>query len=213
MSDNKLIIDQIYEYVRSRILLGEYRKDERLSERLIGEHFGVSRTIVREAFYELKKNNWLYSESKSGTYVRPFDYGEIRECYEARMFMESNILLLAYPKMSEEDFDEMERLCDRAESGNDAQYIDAETRLHCIFMEKANNRYIDAYAQTMNEGLLRANVHTEYISSRRANNINEWRMIIRHLREKDPYHASRLLEQHIMNSYYAFLNMKHSRDE
>lgn len=213
MNDNIQVIDQIYDFVRSNILLGVYRGNERVSERVIGEHFGVSRTMVREAFYELKKNGWLHSESKSGTYVKLFDYGEIRECYEVRMLMEANILMFAYPLMTDSDFVEMEQHCDAAEQGDDRQYIEEETKLHCTFMEKVNNRYLHVYFAAINEGLLRANAHTEYISSRRAGNISEWRMIIRYLRAKDPYRASRMLEQHIMNSYHAFLEMKHTRDE
>ena len=76
---NQQVIDAIYQYVRDQILSGAYPENKKISERVIGERFNVSRTIVRSAFYELKKRGWLYTTSKSGTYVAPIDFEAVKE--------------------------------------------------------------------------------------------------------------------------------------
>ena len=211
MEGTNQIVNQIYEYVRDQILSETYLENERISERLIGENFGVSRTIVREAFYELKKNGWLYAEGKSGTYIAPIDFEAVKENYEARIHLEPWVLLQAYPNLTAEDFARMEEFCDAMEYKGDEQYIDAETALHSIIMKKTFNRYVKSLFDSMVEGMLRATSKSKSTSPRRQESISEWRMIVAYLREKNPYMASRILEKHVINSYHNFL--KNNKNE
>lgn len=213
MEGTKQTIELIYEYVKDQILSGAYPENERLSERLIGEHFGTSRTVVREAFYELKKSGWLYAESKSGTYVAPIDFEAVKENYEARIYLEPYVLLQAYPKMTEEDLAVMEELCDIIECSGDEQYIVAETLLHSTVVKRTENRYVISFFDTMMEGMQRAASRSKSTSPRRKESIREWRMIVNYLREKNAYMASRMLEKHMINSYHNFLKGYESGEE
>lgn len=205
MEETKQIVEQIYEYVRDQILSGAYQINTRISERVIGEHFGVSRTIVREAFHELKKKGWLYALGKSGTYVSKIDLQAIKENYEARIHLEPIVLLQAYPNMTEHDFLKMEKLCEDLEKADDTQYIVVETELHSILMKTTWNRYIIDLFEDMVEGMLRATSRSKSTSPRRQQSIQEWCLIVSNLKKKNPYMASQILEKHLINSYHNFL--------
>ncbi len=201
---NQQVIDAIYQYVRDQILSGAYPENKKISERVIGERFNVSRTIVRSAFYELKKRGWLYTTSKSGTYVAPIDFEAVKENYEARLYTEASVLMMAYPHMEAADFQRMREACDVMEFGKREEYIFAETSLHDLLRRKTGNRYIMNFFDTMIESMLRAASRSSIESSRKKESSAQWRTIISSLEQGNPYMASQLLQAHMIESYNNF---------
>lgn len=197
--------DLIYEYVREQILIGELKAKDKISEGTIGEQFGVSKTIVREAFAKLKDKGWIYSVEKSGTYVAPVDVNAILENYEARIRLEPVVLAMAYPFLTKEDIAQMRELLKRMSSGNRSEYIEAETEQHLLFIQKTNNRYVIDFFTEMHEGMMRAASRTSAGSGQRSKaSVREWTQVIDLLDEGDILMASHYLEAHIIGSYRSF---------
>jgi len=196
--------DRIYQFVIDQILSGTYPEHSKISERLIGEHFGLSRTVVREAFSRLKKNGWLYAAHKSGTYVAPIDYQKIKANYEARLYLEPQVLMMAYPNLTSEDIQEMKDLCEIMATGDDMEYTSAETALHRTISEKTRNPYVIKFIAEMIEVMLRAASTNTLRGSHRTESLEDWRMIVEHLEKKSPHMAAQLLERHMLNSYRFF---------
>lgn len=202
---NNAAIDQIYQYVREQILIGNLKENDKIGERTIGEQFGVSKTVVREAFYELKKNGWIYAVEKSGTYVAPVDIQAIIENYEGRIRLEPVALAMAFPFLTKEDIDQMRQLLDQMTYGSRLNYIQAETELHLLFIKKTRNRYVVDFFSGMHEGMMRAASQTSSGSGQRMkDSLREWKQVIDLLDAGDILMACHFLEMHIVGSYRSF---------
>ena len=196
---------EICRYLKDEILYERIREHERISERAISDRFHVPRSRVREAIQSLKDSGWLYSKSKSGTYVAELDIASIYENYKARMTLEHDILLLAYPNITPEDIQTMRETC-RAmlDAPTIADYARAENRQHLLISERTNNRYIQDFERIMMEGMIRIGGKAGRTSERRTACVNEWMRIIDLLEHRNPIEASQALLRHIQNSYDAF---------
>lgn len=202
----------IYQHVREQILLGNLKENDKIGERAIGEQFGVSKTVVREAFYELKKNGWIYAREKSGTYVSPVDDRDIIENYEGRIRLEPVVLAMAFPHLTKQDIARMRQLLEQMETGNRSQYIQSETGMHLLIIQKTNNRYVSDFFSTMHEGMMRAAARTSAGSGqRKQDSLREWKQIIDLLDAGDILMASHLLEMHIIGSYRSFREHEQAR--
>lgn len=211
---NNTTIELIYQYVREQILIGNLRENDKIGERAIGEQFGVSKTVVREAFFELKKNGWIYAREKSGTYVSPVDDREIIENYEGRIRLEPVVLAMAFPHLTKQDIARMRQLLQQMESGSRAQYIQSETSMHLLLIQKCNNRFVSDFFSGMHEGMMRAASRTSAGSGqRKQDSLREWQQIIDLLDEGDILMACHFLEMHIIGSYRSFLEKAKSREE
>lgn len=202
---NNTAIELIYEYIREQILIGNLKENEKISERVIGDLFGVSRTIVREAFYELKKNGWLYAAEKSGTYVSEVDNQLVMDNYEARIRLEPAVLAMAFPNITKEDIAQMRCLLEKMETGSRFIYIQSELALHLLIIQKTGNHYLTEFFRTMHEGMMRAASKTTSGSGQRQKeSVKEWGRIIRYLESGDVHMAGHYLQAHMIGSYKSF---------
>lgn len=207
-------IREICDFVKKQIMSGNYNEGDRVSERTICELFGVSRTIVREALFDLKKEGWIYAESKSGTYVAPLDENMILANYEARMALEPTILLMSYPNLTDTDLQEMKENCDRMENAaTKAEYSIAENDQHKILHKNVHNVYIRNFMESMMDAMTRIGSKCGKTKQRQRECTEEWRGIIRSLEARNPHEASQKFMRHIQNSYDAYIKFNGIQDE
>ena len=199
-------VHEICVFMKNQIMLGNYREGERISERAICELFGVSRTVVREALFNLKKEGWIYAESKSGTYVKPLDDSVIHDNYEARLLLEPMILMMVFPALGAGDIAEMKANCIRMENAaTNAEYSLAENDQHKILHRNIDNVYLRSLMESMMDTMTRIGSKCGKTKQRQQACCEEWRSIIALLEAKDPYAASQKFVKHIQNSYEAFV--------
>ncbi len=81
------LVQGVYSALRTSILRGSYRPNQRLVETDIAADLGASRTPVREALHRLAGEG-LIARSRHGWTVREFSLDEIREIYQVREALE-----------------------------------------------------------------------------------------------------------------------------
>lgn len=81
--------EQVYEYLKNAITLGEIKPGERLIEEKISETLNVSRSPVREAVRLLEKDGLLEVNASGGVTVANPTIEDYRNLYEIRVEMES----------------------------------------------------------------------------------------------------------------------------
>ena len=204
MLTNPVVI-QICQYIKTEILYGRLAEHERVSERMIAEKFSVSRTLVREAVILLKQEGFLYSKNKSGTYISEPCTTAVLENYNARLALEGDVLLMAFPNLTAEDLLVMKKNCEEMHKAeNAADYSKAEHRQHQIISARTNNRFVIAFLDSMMENMLRIGVKAGRSPERRAACVNEWYRIISCIEKGDPLAARNELLRHIQNSFQAY---------
>lgn len=79
---------QVYERIKQEIFDFRLIPGERFSEGELALRMGVSRTPVREALNRLQSEGLLEVMFRSGWQVRPLDFAQIDEFYDARVVLE-----------------------------------------------------------------------------------------------------------------------------
>ena len=145
-SDRGRLAEQVYERLKAEIDAFRWVPGQRLSEAEVGQRLGVSRTPVREALLQLRAEERIDVEPKTGWFVRPIDFNRIEQQYDLRVVLERwavarlcdlpeqapqlqhlNQVWLVKPE---------ERLCDPAQVGR----LDEE--FHSLLVEAAGNEEI-----------------------------------------------------------------------
>jgi DNA-binding GntR family transcriptional regulator len=96
---------QVTDLLREAIVSFSYRPGERLVEREMCDHFGVSRTVIREALRHLEAEGFVELVPGHGPVVSTITPQEARELYELREVLES----LAAAYFAERATDEQKR--------------------------------------------------------------------------------------------------------
>ena len=86
---------QLYELLRLRVLTGEAKPGEALSEARVALEFGVSRTPVREVFRRLVEEGFLRVVPQVGTYVAPIKLAAVRDSQFVRETLECRAIEIA----------------------------------------------------------------------------------------------------------------------
>lgn len=82
----------IYRRLKEMILNFALYPGVRVTETELADHFGVSRTPVREAVQRLAAEGYVTIRAKQGCFVRDIDIEEINQYYEVRIGLELRVL-------------------------------------------------------------------------------------------------------------------------
>lgn len=91
--DGKLLFEQIYDYIASRIDSGEWKAHDKLpSIRTLAGQFGMNRLTVLRAYRMLQADGKVYVKEKSGYYASPESESSVQVERQGDMFTGSGYL-------------------------------------------------------------------------------------------------------------------------
>ena len=137
--------ERAYLETKSRILTGEMRGGQLLSEVEVAAQLGVSRTPVHEAFLRLAAEDLLDLLPRRGAVVVPVPPREATDLLEMRVAIEASAVrrLCRSPQPLDSLFDELTELVERQRRGADAgdvgQFAAADDAFHRRIVEVAGN--------------------------------------------------------------------------
>lgn len=143
--------DIAYDYIRKRILSGEYPPGHALMTEVLATEIGVSRTPVRDALRQLEADGLVSIRARLGASVKKMDVKEFREMCELRLALESHAAGLAALSHREAELHDiqftleaMRRLAERImEGGEEPPMLDElvreDVRFHIAIMTAAHN--------------------------------------------------------------------------
>lgn len=91
-----LLVDEVLERMRRSIVQGDWELGEKISEARVAASFGTSKTPVREALVQLKREGLVEIRPQAGTYVFTLAPGELNQICELRWILESAALRRAF---------------------------------------------------------------------------------------------------------------------
>jgi DNA-binding GntR family transcriptional regulator len=125
--------DQIAEVLRARILGGELRPGDPLTEAELAREFDVSRNTVREGLRLLTRDGLAVHEVHRGVAVRQFDVNEVRDIYGIRSLIQREVARCA-GHLTEDDAeglrDENHKVARCRASGDARGWMDHSMRFH-----------------------------------------------------------------------------------
>lgn len=84
----RITVDQVFDDLHGRIVRGELRPGDALSETRVAESVGLSRTPVREVFWRLAEAGFVRVVPQVGTFVAPINVLAVRDSQFVRETLE-----------------------------------------------------------------------------------------------------------------------------
>lgn len=143
--------DVAYEYIRKRILSGEYSPGMPLMTEVLAKDIKVSRTPVRDALRKLETDGLVVIRAHMGASVKQMRLKEFRELCDLRLALESHAAGLAAANRTVSDLREIEfallgmrRLTDHIIKSNEKppaliELAREDARFHIAIMTAAKN--------------------------------------------------------------------------
>lgn len=134
------LYQQAYEVLKGKILRGEFRPGSTVSETLLAEMLGVSRTPVREALRQLEKDG-LVAISRFEVVIAKPSREEFVELYLCRAALEQLVAQRAAESADDKAREDMAEALNDAkrawEKGDGPGILSANTRFHDRMVESA----------------------------------------------------------------------------
>lgn len=195
---------EIYADIVTRILDGGLLPGQKLVETALAEHYGVSRTTVREVLFTLLSDGLVQRTHNRGTRVVSFSPEDIEDIYEIRKALECLAMRTSAHNVPLDTLVDMERrlraLKDAEGEEAAREHAELDVALHKMILKFGRNRRLGRYLD--NISLL---IHSlRLIGYKNADFIRqtgeEHLSIIQAMMRRDAARAERLLAEHIDHS-------------
>ena len=137
------IRDDVYQSLREWIVGGELEPGEKLKDKELAAQLGVSRTPVREALRKLENEGLVETSANRWTRVTAITVQDAERIYPIIQKLEELALALAFPKMSAQHIQRMQKVNGKRKaelnSNNTQAATVADVAFHQIFIDAADN--------------------------------------------------------------------------
>lgn len=152
-ADHVALREQVLAELRRRIVDGEYREGERLTETRLADDFGVSRNPVREALRVMEAEGFVQILPRRGAVVATLDETAVRDLFAVRQQLETLAAGLAAERATPAGIATLRRLVDEANAATAAQDFDRVAELNSAFhravIEVSGNRWLHSISAAM----------------------------------------------------------------
>ncbi|EIM24857.1 transcriptional regulator [Microvirga lotononidis] len=121
---------------------------DKLTEDVIGERFGVSRTIVRTVLARLHAEGLVDMQPNKGATIAQPSLSEAQDVFETRMCLERQVLVRLAEKVTSEDIDRLQRhvnLETKANADDGPAAIRLAGEFHILLASLSGNRVLARY--------------------------------------------------------------------
>lgn len=134
---------KLYSTLKDRIALLEYRPGETLKEDEIVEEFECSRTPVRKAFTLLERDALIERIPKSGTYVTPMGFQDLKELFKIRKHLLPLIAEFVVNNIEPRELDSLEKLVNEMKQEEDPdELIKLDLYFHRHLCKATHNKLL-----------------------------------------------------------------------
>ena len=144
---------QIAESLELAILEGELKGGQQLAEQECQNHFGVSRSPVREAFRELEKKGLVEIIPRKGTFVKQTTRKDIEENFPVRAALEGLAARSAKVYMGPKEHKELKSILRRmkqaVDHGDTESYFHSHQMFHELFISNCQNQLLESMLSSL----------------------------------------------------------------
>lgn len=145
-----LLCERAYAELKSAVVNGWFKADERLVETKLAGIMGISRTPLREAIHKLEREGFVYKLPTGGHAVNPASEEDIRETRGVAGILLGYAAYLATANVTENDLNLLRRIVRQSENhlskGNRQELVKAWDRFcNTLLLLSGNNRLLTLY--------------------------------------------------------------------
>ena len=200
--DGPVDSDAIAARVADAIAAHRLSPGTKLGEEALGEIFGVSRTKVRQALFQLAGDKLVTLIPGRGAFVAQPSVREAREVFEARRVIESAVMARFVEQATERDINALAAHIDDEEKASAADRPQSRNHLlgdfHSVLARAAGNAVL---AEIVAELVARTSLITLFYQNRRgaSESLEEHRLLLEAIRKQDEGLAVALMQTHLTN--------------
>ena len=204
--------EKTHQVLRHRLLVGELRPGQRLTEESLARDLGVSRTPVREALHKLELEGLVEPAGARGFRVPADSVAEINELFEIRAVMEGHALACLAGIIDADSLERLEELVDRAEEacgeGKLRLVFDCNTRFHDLLYSLLKSRYprLHSMIEDMRDYVVRYRRNTLLTLDSARRSIDGHKKIIMALNLGDGSLCEQVMRSHVLEAREDTLN-------
>ena len=162
--------ERVYAHVKHRVLDGAYPPGELLTEGVVADEVGVSRTPVREAMLRLEVEGFLRLYPKKGALVVPVSATEADDVLQARALIETWAAPRAHAggaELADVLDDWLAEMITRCEAGDAAGFSEADRSFHEHLVAAAGNSILTRLYRSLRERQVCINTAAMRVSAAR----------------------------------------------
>ena len=198
----KPLRDKIASTIRNQIIEGRIVPGERLTESDVAGMLGVSRTPLREAFFQLHAEGFVKFTPRKGAIVSDISVTDAEETYEIKTALEGLAARLVIRNVTDEFINTLVDINDRLEEQikkkkKDIKLIfDLNAKFHQSIIDASGNKKLSEMLVLVRQQTQRYNFIYLSLLSRLENSISDHVGIINALKELDADKAEYLVRRH-----------------
>src|SRR3954469_4313968 len=188
--------ERAYRHVKERVLDGTLPGGELISENVIAEALGMSRTPVRAAFGQLEAEGLLRLYPKRGALIVPVSSQETEAVMETRWVIER----YAIERVIEDPGDVPAQLRESADAQAEfegAEFVEADRAFHRTLVAGTNNPILLTLYDSLRDRQRRMGATVARAPERRARSVAEHHALAEALAAGDGEGALRVLRTHL----------------
>lgn len=196
--------DEVASVIKERILKGEYHIGEKLKENQIACELKVSRTPIREALKQLEKEGLVESVPNRGSFALGLTKRDIVDIYAVRAAVEVLAADWAVSRITEEELAGLREVFDLmefyTEKQNSEKVLELNKEFHQIIYHASGSRFLSQLLKSYQEYVEETRKATVYCCENLPVILEEHRVILEAICERDPHLAKERLSVHLSNS-------------
>ena len=206
------VASRIYAAIKLQIIDGRYASGDRITEKNVAQEFNTSRTPVREAMRQLVADGFALFKPNSGTVVRSWTPEQVREVFDLRVLLESEIAGLAAARMTPSEIATLARLQDaieaegtNIEASNTARIGPLNREFHGVIAQASQNERLVAMLSNAIEVPIVQQTFRRYSTSQLARSFGHHRELIDAFTLHDSAWARCVMGSHIHSAKQTLL--------
>ena len=201
---HKSLVQTIVENIEKRILDGELKPGERLTEKMMCDILKVSRSPLREAFRILENQGFLVNKARRGVFVSKLTQKEAIDIYTVRASLESLATYLAVKAGNRDLIRKLRKILDDMKNAVKCQdsekFLESNFMFHEILVSSCGNNLLSETLRRFNKQTARYRVVILSSPGKAAKSIKSHESLLDSIQSGDAEKAELIRKNAILNN-------------
>ena len=194
-------MNNVYTSIEDKIISGEYRAGEQITEMRLSGELGVSRTPVREALAMLEKDGLVELIPNKGAVVRGISQSDLLDIYSIRKRLEGLAAAMAAARIGDKGINELEEIMELSDfylsKNNTEKLEELDSRFHTCIYNACESRMLAKILSDLHRVIGAYRRRSLDNPDRVGKSVAEHREIFEAIASKDAARAEELMSAHI----------------
>ncbi len=199
---------QVYHALKQIILRGDLASGERVVETKLAEQLEVSRTPIREAIGQLKREQLIVSKASGGFMVATLSVQDAAQLYDCRIALEQLSVRNACEHITPKQLKQLEKYVLLAEKStksesnrsDSSKLLEIDYQFHHLIAESSNNRWLLSLLEQVFDKMALLRVQTTRHNPQVLEIRLEHRKVYQAVAQKDVDLAQSTIKEHLIAS-------------